>query len=68
MATKKPPYSAKAKVWLPTYTMELDGSARGIIHSTFRSLPAEMREKVLDDLNKSHAAICEKEAEQAESK
>lgn len=68
MAAKKPSYSAKAKVWLPHYTMELDGNARGIISSIFRCLPADMREKVLADLQALQAAIAAKEAEREAAK
>jgi hypothetical protein len=68
MATKKPDYSAKAKVWLPGYTMELDGNALGVINSIFGSLPPEMREKALSTLQEKHAAISAKEAERAAAK
>lgn len=68
MATKKPPYSAKAKVWLPSYTMELDGNALGVISSIFGSLPPAMREKAISTLQNQHATISEKEAERAAAK
>lgn len=68
MAAKKPDYSAKAKVWLPHYTMELDGNAQGIISSIFRSLPADMRQNLLENLNSLHAAVSAKEAEREAEK
>nr|EHM1964805.1 hypothetical protein [Escherichia coli] len=63
MAAKKAPYSAKAKVWLLNYTMELEGNAAGVISSIFGSLPADMRMLVLNKLQERHRDISSKEAQ-----
>ena len=61
MAAKKAPYSAKAKVWLPNYTMELEGNAVGVINSIFGSLPADKRMLTLSKLESLHREISDKE-------
>ena len=50
MAARKPDFSAKVKVWLPTYTMELDGGLVGCIKSMFRAVPDDKREALLTSL------------------
>lgn len=50
MAARKPDFSAKVKVWLPSYTMELDGGLIGCIKSMFRAVPDDKRESLLASL------------------
>lgn len=54
MAKKKPDYSAKAKVWLPNYSFEMDGNAHGVIAAIFGELPPVMRDRVLESLVQTH--------------
>lgn len=62
-STKKAPYSAKAKVWFPHYTMELNGSAKGVIYSIFGDMPDDMRAEVIAKLNEKDQAILKRKAE-----
>ncbi|WP_282676834.1 hypothetical protein [Serratia marcescens] len=63
MATRKAPYSAKVKMWLPTMTADLEGGLRGCTVEMFRSLPADQRMKALHDMQKAHEEITEREAQ-----
>ena len=56
-STKKAPYSAKAKIWFPSYTMELNGTAKGVIYSIFGDMPDDMRAEVLAKLAEKDQAI-----------
>ncbi len=54
MATKKPPYSAKVKFWLPTYSGDLEGGILGCAVEMFAMLPVEQQTVALEKMQASH--------------
>lgn len=67
MATKKPPYSVKAKIWLPTMTGEIEGKLLGCIVHMFNYLPAPDRMMALSKMQKSHDELSDREAQQEQA-
>lgn len=65
MATKKPPYSARVKVWLPAYTVELDGGVQGCVIDMFSYLPVEQQKSALAKIQERHQKALDREAEKA---
>nr|DAM52175.1 MAG TPA: hypothetical protein [Caudoviricetes sp.] len=65
-SNKKAPWSARAKYWADTHTGEVSGSIIGVTRMMFISMPAELRQKMLDQLNQAHADLIQKEAELAD--
>ncbi|NIF20289.1 hypothetical protein [Candidatus Pantoea multigeneris] len=55
MAAKKPPYSAKVKCWLPTFTTEMDGGMQGCAVEIFYMLPLEQQAEALEKMQSHHA-------------
>ncbi|MCY1699512.1 hypothetical protein OVA10_15815 [Lelliottia sp. SL45] len=67
MATKKPPYSAKAKIWLPTMTGEVEGKLLGCVIEMFRYLPAPDRMMALNKMQAAHTELTAREEERAKN-
>ena len=67
MAAKKPPYSAKVKLWLPTYTAEFEGGAQGCVIEMFACLPVEQQAKALEKMQAQHQKQLEREAAKADT-
>ncbi|MEZ2603133.1 hypothetical protein [Kluyvera intermedia] len=65
MATKKTPYSAKAKIWLPTMTCEIEGKLLGCVIEMFRYLPAPDRMMALSKMQAAHSKLTAREEEKA---
>lgn len=64
---KKAPYTARCKVWLPTFTMEVNGGLQGCIEAMFRCLPEGKRTLLLSTLNVIDTEMRELEAKDGES-
>lgn len=56
MAARKPPYSAKVKFWMPSYSGELEGGMQGCAIEIFSMLPVEQQAKALERMQACHAA------------
>ncbi|RQN03376.1 hypothetical protein [Pantoea ananatis] len=54
MAARKPPYSAKVKFWMPSYSGELEGGIQGCAVELFQMLPIEQQAKALQKMQTSH--------------
>ncbi|WP_394547181.1 hypothetical protein [Pantoea ananatis] len=54
MAARKPPYSAKVKFWMPSYSGELEGGIQGCAVELFQMLPIEQQATALHKMQTNH--------------
>ncbi|WP_210502222.1 hypothetical protein [Pantoea ananatis] len=54
MAARKPPYSAKVKFWMPSYSGEFDGGMQGCAIELFYMLPVEQQATALETMEANH--------------
>lgn len=54
MAARKPPYSAKVKFWMPSYSGELEGGIQGCAVELFQMLPIDQQAKALQKMQTNH--------------
>ena len=66
-SNKKAPYTARCKVWLPTFSMEVSGGLSGSIETMFRCLPKHSRALLLSSLHVIDTEMREMEAAEGES-
>lgn len=66
MATRKAPYSAKVKFWLPTFSGDLEGGLQGCAIEMFYMLPSNQQAEALAKMQANHSAKIAKEQEKAE--
>lgn len=67
MATRKKNW-IKAKIWNESMTVDLEGPLLGSVVHVFIMLGSkEAREKVLDEMQKAHIDMCEREQAKSEA-
>ncbi|MBP2157154.1 hypothetical protein [Erwinia rhapontici] len=66
MATKKPPYSAKVKFWMPTFSGDLEGGMQGCAIEIFNMLPVDQQSEALKKMQANHISKTDRERQKAE--